>query len=126
MIDEKILQDEILSDEELENISGGTLEEYRADKKILQEMGLYSRITNFVDENVKFALNVLGGQLNVRFSIKNYTSKISDDGTGLVVGENSATAKNSYYIEDKLYSREDFWNRVNEIIILDRFKIKGL
>ncbi|MBR6012376.1 MAG: bacteriocin [Selenomonadaceae bacterium] len=113
MKDEKILQDEILSDEELENISGGTLEEYRADKKILQQMGVYTRTSNFVDTNVKAALNDLGKKLGMDLVITNKDVSASADGSKIIYDKSPFSARNNYFINNKLFSRDLFWAKVN-------------
>ena len=40
MAEEKILKDELLSDEQLENVAGGTLDETAADTRVLKKLGL--------------------------------------------------------------------------------------
>jgi len=93
MADEKIFKDEILSDEELDGVAGGTRAETYADGDELVKRGLLSK---------KDALS----STKVRETIHNLGYKYKDYGGIEIFG-----AKNNEYFNKKgeSVSREEFW-----------------
>ena len=92
---------EMLSDEELEKVAGGTYLESGGDAKKFKELGIK------IYENEIFGQPVLnGGEFaKLRETFQKYGVTIKDKG-GL-------TNANEYYIGDKKVSRDDAWNHIN-------------
>ena len=90
MKDEKILQDEIMNDEELEKVAGGTRLETYEDGEELVKRGLLTDEQALNSASVRYMLHKLG------------YSGYKDNG-GIVNG-NIYTDK-----QGKVISREDFW-----------------
>lgn len=91
MAEEKIINDEIIEDEELEGVAGGASWEIQDDANRLRALGVlgYGRVDK---QQVNDAFTGLG--LGI--------------GTDLKKGD----AKNSYYINHKKVSREKLWNYI--------------
>ena len=76
MAEEKILKDEILSDEELENVAGGTAAELAKDIKFLNALGIKTK--NYSMDEIKsnaFGIgieitNLIGGDLTIYADIE--------------------------------------------------------
>jgi hypothetical protein len=101
MADEKILEEEVLDDAELENVAGGTLKETLDDRARLSKIGMY----NF-DNKKGFAGSVSDGF--VQFGEK-YGMKIS-------VGTNlKKDGANQYFLNGKEVSREKLWRMINTL-----------
>lgn len=93
MAEEKIINDEIIEDEELEGVAGGASWEIQDDANRLRALGVlgYGRVDK---QQVNDAFTGLG--LGI--------------GTDLKLGRE----KNSYYINHKKVSREKLWNYIYE------------
>ena len=98
MADTKILSEEILSDDELENVAGGTRMETYADGKELYKRGLLSEDDSMSSTPVREAIHKLG-----------YNYK--DHGGMAVFG-----AKNNEYFNKQgvSISREEFWKNFDK------------
>jgi hypothetical protein len=75
MADEKNLQDELLSDEQLENVSGGNLSETIKDREKLTQLGMYKFDLNkgfvkSVNEGIAKLGKAVGCDLNSTLKIK--------------------------------------------------------
>ena len=93
MAEEKILKDEVLSDEELDGVAGGTRTETYADGKELYKRGLISRDDALSSTKVREAIHNLG-------------YKYKDHGGLEIFG-----AKNNEYFNKngESVTREEFW-----------------
>ena len=98
MAEEKILKDELLSDEELDNVAGGTRAETYADGNELYKRGLISAEDAESSSGVREALHKLG-------------YKYKDHGGLAIFG-----AKNNEYFDKNgaSVSREDFWKNFDK------------
>ena len=100
MSEEKILDNEILDDEELDGVAGGTFKETVGDRAKLNQLGLY----NF-DESKGFA-----------GSIKEGFDKLGRE-LGLDVKCDSSLSNdtaNRYQIDNRKMTRDEFWSIINE------------
>ena len=104
MADEKILEEEVLDEEELENVAGGTLKETLNDRDMLTKLGLYKFDDNkgFV-VSVQEGFNALGKKIGCTLTVKSETSL------------NNNTA-NVYQIGKQTVSREQFWATVDRLL----------
>ena len=104
----EILKDEILSEEELDNVAGGTFAESYNDAKAFEELG----VKIFKSDLVGIPLLDHDGFVNLRNAFEKYGVTIKDDGSvfGDIVGTSKA---NEYFIGDKQVSREDAWKHIN-------------
>lgn len=93
MKDEKILQDEMLSDEELEKVAGGTRDQTYADGNELYKRGLLSAEDALSSTPVREALHKLGYKYVDHGGLKMFGGK-----------------DNEYFNKQgESISREDFW-----------------
>lgn len=93
MIDEKILKEEILSDEELENVAGGTIDQTLADGNELYKRGLLSAGDALKSTPVRELLHKMGYKYVDHGGIKLFGGK-----------------DNEYFDKaGESVSREDFW-----------------
>ena len=101
MTDAKILDNEILDDEELEGVVGGTTKENRGDRDLLKKMGYYNDATKSISANLEKSFATLGSKL----------------GCDLHVSVNTGTGKtaNKYFIADQEVSRNEFWKIINRL-----------
>jgi len=102
MAEKNILKDEILNDEELDNVAGGTYLESASDAQKFKELGIdigaeevFGVPVLFHDEFVK-----------LREAFNKYGVTIKDNG-GLV-------NENKYFIGNKEVSRDDAWKHIEE------------
>ena len=104
MAEEKILDNEILDDNELEGVAGGTLKETMGDRSQLMELGMYNFDKNkgFVD-SVQEGFNALEKKIGVSLNVKCDSSL------------NSKT-ENVYQIGNQTLTRDQFWNTVNRLM----------
>ena len=100
MADEKILEGEVLDDEELENVAGGTLQETLEDRDRLDKIGMYK-----FNNDKGFSGSVNEGFANFG---KKYGLKIS------VEADLLANGSNKYFINDEAISRDELWNIIDE------------
>ncbi|MBR4641907.1 MAG: hypothetical protein IKO74_04185 [Selenomonadaceae bacterium] len=108
MTTEKILKDEILSDEELDNVAGGTFAESYNDARAFEQLGVK------IFENDLAGIGILNheGFVNLRNAFSKYGVTIKDDGS--IFGDLMKTSKaNEYFIDGKQVSREDAWKHIN-------------
>ena len=102
MADEKILEGEVLDEEELEEVAGGTTAEIKDDRKRLIRLGYY--------ENKPHQKYVVG--------IANALEKLSNaTGYGFKFASTSQTGNqaNVYFFNGKQISRDKFWSLVDEL-----------
>ena len=93
MADEKILKDELLSDEELDGVAGGTRAQTYADGNELVKRGLISEEDALSSSKVREAIHSLG-------------YKYKDHGGMALFGAKN----NEYFNKDGVsISRDDFW-----------------
>ena len=102
MADEKILEEEILNEEELEGVAGGTLKETFNDSRQLAGLGLYNfdKSKGFVG-SVQEGFDALGKKIGLTLNVK---SDLSSNGSN----------KNVYQIGNQNVTRDEFWTIVNE------------
>ncbi|MBR6014414.1 MAG: hypothetical protein IK062_11660 [Selenomonadaceae bacterium] len=94
MTNEKILKEEILSEEELENVAGGYGNEIKEDKRFFAERG-YLRSADVSDDELK---NVF-----------------SQFGIGVELHHGYMTA-NKYYIQGGTYNHNQVWEYIDRWI----------
>ena len=104
----EILKDEILSDEQLDNVAGGTFAESYGDAKSFEKLG----VKIFKNELVGIPLLDHVGFVNLRNAFEKYGVTIKDDGS--IGGDIMGTSKaNEYFIGGKQVSREEAWKHIN-------------
>ena len=97
MAEEKILEEEVLDEEDLEQVAGGYSDEIRKDANKLRDLGfLHGRATK---EEIQEALGKISRQTGVKF--------------GFELNEND---ENHYHINHKHVGRDRFWKEVNEAL----------
>ena len=103
-----ILKDEILKDEELDQVAGGTFAESYSDAQAFEKLG----VKIFKNDLVGVPLLDPEGFVNLRAAFDKYGVTIKDDGSiwGDLTGKSKA---NQYFIGDKEVSREDAWKHIN-------------
>ena len=100
MADEKILDNEILEENELDGVAGGTMKETIGERAKLNELGLYNfdKSKGFVG-SVREGFDALGKRMgitiNVNASVNNSTSNV-------------------YQIENHSFTRDEFWSFIDE------------
>lgn len=100
MADEKILKEEILSDDELDNVAGGTYLESADDAKKFKELGVKIYDAEILDVPV-----LMHDQFEkLRSTFKEYGVTIKDNG-GFI-------NNNKYFIGDTEVTRETAWAHV--------------
>lgn len=100
MADEKILKEEILSDDELDNVAGGNYIESAVDAKKFKELGV-----KIYDDEILGVPVLMHDQFEkLRSTFKEYGVTIKDNG-GLI-------DKNQYFIGDTEVTRETAWAHV--------------
>ena len=104
MADEKNLDNEILDDEELEGVAGGTFKETFDDRAKLNQLGLYNfdKDKGFLD-SVQYGFDQLGKKIGLTLNVKCDSSP------------NSQTA-NVYQIGNQTLTRDQFWKTVNRLM----------
>ena len=104
----EILKDEILKDEELDNVAGGTFAESYSDAQQFEKLG----VKIFKNDLVGVPLLDPEGFVNLRAAFEKYGVTIRDDGSiwGDLTGKSKA---NQYFIGGKEVSREDAWKHIN-------------
>lgn len=104
----EILKDEILSDEQLDNVAGGTFAESYGDAKSFEKLG----VKIFKNELVGIPLLDHEGFANLRKAFEKYGVTIKDDGS--IFGDLVGTSKaNQYYLNGKEISRDEAWKHIN-------------
>ena len=104
----EILKDEILKDEELDQVAGGTFAESYSDAQQFEKLG----VKIFKNDLAGVPLLDPEGFVNLRAAFEKYGVTIKDDGSiwGDLTGKSKA---NQYYINGKEVSREDAWKHIN-------------
>ena len=106
MADEKILKDESLNNEELENVVGGRLDgwnDYKNIKKLeAAGKGNFYKNSHYTNVKVEDAFKKIGKTLGL-----NLSAKIVYDGA---LDYNP----NKYYLDGKELSRDELWEIINE------------
>ena len=104
----EILKDEILKDEQLDQVAGGTFAESYSDANAFEKLGVK------IFETKLAGVPILDheGFVNLRNAFDKYGVKIIDDGSiwGDLTGKSKA---NQYFIDGKEVSREDAWKHIN-------------
>ena len=104
----EILKDEILSDEQLDNVSGGTFAESYSDANEFEKYGVK------IFETKLAGIPILDheGFVNLRAAFDKYGVKIIDDGS---IGTDllGTSKSNQYFIGDKEVSREEAWKHIS-------------
>lgn len=102
MSEEKILDNEILDDEDLEGVAGGTIKETVDDKEKLSKLGLYNydKSKSF-DDSLKEGFDALGKKIGLDVKCDSSLSIIT---------------ANVYQIGNQTLTREQFWNTVNRLM----------
>ena len=108
MAEEKILDNEILDDTELEGVAGGIIQETFADRTQLTQLGLYTFDKNkgFVG-SVQDGFSKLGKKMGSTINVKCDSSL------------NNGTA-NVYQIDNQQVTRDEFWSIINEGIAANK------
>ena len=104
----EILKDEILSEDELDNVAGGTFAESYGDAQAFEKLG----VKIFKNDLAGVPLLDHEGFVNLRNAFDKYGVTIKDDGSiwGDLTGKSKA---NQYFIGGKEVSREDAWKHIN-------------
>ena len=104
MAEEKILEEEVLNEDELEGVAGGTAKEAFADREQLNKLGLYNfdKEKGFVG-SLQDGFNALGKKIGLTLNVKSESSL------------NSQTA-NVYKIGNQTLTHDQFWNTVNRLM----------
>ena len=103
----EILKDEILKDEELDNVAGGTFAESYSDAQSFEKLG----VKIFKNDIVGVPLLDHEGFVNLRNAFNKYGVTIKDDGS--IGGDLMGTSKaNEYYIDGKKVSRDEAWKHI--------------
>ena len=107
MADEKILKDEILEDEQLDNVAGGTFAESYSDAQQFEKLG----VKIFEGKLAGVPLLDSAGFKNLRAAFDKYGVTIQDDGSvwGDLTGKSKA---NKYFIGGKEVSQAEAWEHV--------------
>ena len=104
----EILKDEILSDEELDNVAGGTFAESYSDAQSFEKLG----VKIFKNDIAGVPLLDHEGFVNLRNAFNKYGVTIKDDGS--IFGDMVGTSKaNEYYINGKKVNRDEAWKHIN-------------
>ena len=101
MAEEKILDNEILDDETLEGVAGGSNTENRNDRDLLKKMGYYDSSDKSIVVNLKKSFSDLSNELGCALNIK--------------VNSNTGRTANKYFIADQEVSRKEFWTIINRL-----------
>ena len=104
----EILKDEILKDEELDEVTGGTFAESYGDAQAFEKLG----VKIFKNDIAGVPLLDHEGFVNLRNAFKDYGVTIKDDGSifGDLTGKSKA---NEYFIGGKPVSRDEAWKHIN-------------
>ena len=104
----EIFKDEILKDEELDNVAGGTFTESYGDAQSFEKLG----VKIFKNELAGVPLLDHEGFANLRAAFDKYGVKIKDDGSiwGDLTGKSKA---NQYFIGDKEVTQAEAWKHIN-------------
>jgi len=104
----EILKDEILSDDELDRVAGGTFAESYGDARSFEKLG----VKIFKNELAGVPLLDHEGFVNLRNAFEKYGVTIKDDGS--IFGDLVGTSKaNEYFIGGKQVSRDEAWKHIN-------------
>jgi len=105
----EIFKDEILSDDQLDQVAGGTFAESYGDARNFEKLG----VKIFSGESL-VGVPILDheGFANLRGAFEKYGVTIKDDGSvfGDIVGTSKA---NQYFINGKQVSRDEAWKHIN-------------
>ncbi|MBR3747880.1 MAG: hypothetical protein IKN27_13060 [Selenomonadaceae bacterium] len=104
----EILKDEILSDDELDRVAGGTFAESYSDAQKFEKLG----VKIFKNDLAGVPLLDPEGFANLRKAFEKYGVTIKDDGS--IFGDLVGTSKaNQYSIDGKQVSRDEDWKHIN-------------
>ena len=101
MAEEKILDNEILEENELDGVAGGNTQENRMDRDLLKKMGYYNDKTNSIAKNLQTSFAGLGSKLGCDLHVS--------------VNANKGNVANKYFIADQEVSRDEFWTIINRL-----------
>ena len=104
----EILKDEILKDEDLDNVAGGTFAESYSDAQAFEKLG----VKIFKNDLAGVPLLDHEGFVNLRAAFEKYGVKIKDDGS--IFGDLTGTSKaNQYFINNKEVTQAEAWKHIN-------------
>ena len=108
MADEKILKDEILKDEELDRVAGGTFAESYSDAQAFEKLG----VKIFENDLAGVPLLDHEGFVNLRNAFEKYGVTLKDDGS--IWGDLTGSSKaNQYFINGKKVTQDEAWKHIN-------------
>ena len=104
----EILKDEILKDEELDNVAGGTFAESYSDANNFEKLG----VKIFEKDIAGVPILDHEGFENLRAAFDKYGVKIKDDGS--IWGDLTGKSKpNQYFIGGKEVTQAEAWKHIN-------------
>ena len=103
----EILKDEVLNEEQLDQVAGGTFAESYSDAQSFEKLGV-----KIFKNDIGVPLLDPEGFVNLRAAFEKYGVTIKDDGSiwGDLTGKSKA---NEYFINGKKVSREEAWKHIN-------------
>ena len=108
MADEKILKEELLDDEQLDNVAGGTFAESYSDAQSFEKLG----VKIFKNDLAGVPLLDHEGFVNLRAAFEKYGVTIKDDGS--IWGDLTGKSKpNQYFIGGKEVTQAEAWKHIN-------------
>lgn len=104
----EIPKDEILKDEELDRVAGGTFAESYSDARAFEKLG----VKIFQNELVGVPLLDHEGFVNLRAAFEKYGVTLKDDGS--IWGDLTGSSKaNRYFIGEKEVTQAEAWKHIN-------------
>ena len=99
----EILKDEVLTEEQLENVAGGTRGELSCDSKLFEALGVmdYSYNPGYCEKHMTEVQNELNGYLQGNDKLKDFSIAAVD-----------LKGSNTYKIGDKTVSRAKFYSSI--------------
>ena len=103
----EILKDEILTEEQLDGVAGGTFAESYSDAQSFEKLG----VKIFKNDIVGVPLLDHEGFVNLRNAFTKYGVTIKDDGS--IGGDLMGTSKaNEYFINGEKVTRDEAWKHI--------------
>ena len=111
----EILKDEVLTEEQLENVAGGTRGELSCDTKLLEAVGVmdFSYNAGYCENHMAEVQSEVNGYLNENDKLKGFSIATVD-----------VKGANTYKIGDKTVSRAKFYDSICKALGKDDFKWK--
>ena len=105
---QEIFKDEILTEEQLDGVAGGTFAESYSDAQSFEKLG----VKIFKNDIVGVPLLDPEGFKNLRAAFDKYGVTIKDDGS--IFGDLMGTSKaNEYFINGEKVTRDEAWKHIN-------------